>query len=103
MDPKYCNPDTWYSKAEESDKTLFRDWIKNLLATNTVDLTFLKKDGTVRNMKCTLKESVLPQFKKTEGKRKEKEEVLTVFDLQIKEWRACRFENIKEIKFTLGE
>lgn len=103
MDPKYYNPDTWYTKAEENDKKLFRHWIKNLLSTNTVDLTFLKKDGTIRNMKCTLKENELPTVKATDVTRKEKEDVLTVFDLQIKEWRACRFENIKEIKFTLGE
>jgi hypothetical protein len=41
--------------------------------------------------------------KKTDRVRKENDDVLSVFDLEKNEWRSCRYDSIREIKFTLGD
>jgi hypothetical protein len=61
---------------------------------------FEKKDGTLRTMLCTLKD-VPPYERKTETVRAENEEVLSVFDLEISEWRSFRIDSVREIRFTL--
>jgi hypothetical protein len=94
----------WYANASEKEKTLFRDWLTGLLKTNTVGLTFKKKDDTIREMKCTLAEAKLPTIeKKTDRVRKENDSVISVFDIEKGEWRSCRYDSIKQINFTLGE
>lgn len=98
----YTEP-TWYATAEEKEQTLFRDWLRGILRTETVHLTFQKKDGTIRNMKCTLSESKLPKQEQGKEVRKSNDTSMPVFDLDKNEWRAFRFDSIKQIKFTLGE
>jgi len=94
----------WYKQATEKDQKVFREWVLGVLKTTTVDLTFEKKDGTIREMKATLEESKLPVIeKKTDRVRKENDQVLSVFDLEKNEWRSCRFDSITNINFTLGE
>ena len=94
----------WYANASEKEKALFRDWLVSLLKTNTVGLTFKKKDDTIREMKCTLAEEKLPTIeKKTDRVRKENDSVISVFDIEVGEWRSCRYDSIKQINFTLGE
>lgn len=94
---------TWYSSANEEEQKLFRDWLRGVLRTETVHLTFTKKDGTIRNMKCTLSESKLPKADQGKEGRKENDSSIPVFDLEKNEWRAFRFDSVKQIKFTLGE
>jgi hypothetical protein len=94
----------WYKQADTKEQKIFRDWLIGVLKTETVYLTFEKKDGTIREMKATLEESKLPVIeKKTDRVRRENDEVLSMFDLEKKEWRACRFDSITNINFTLGE
>jgi hypothetical protein len=94
----------WYKQASAKEQKLFREWVVGVLKTNTVDLTFEKKDGTIREMKATLEESKLPVIeKKTDRVRKENDEVLSMFDLEKNEWRSCRFDSITNVNFTLGE
>ena len=55
-------------------------------------------------MKCTLDEAKLPKIeKKTDRVRKENDSVISVFDIEVGEWRSCRYDSIKQINFTLGE
>ena len=94
----------WYKSASVTEQAQFRDWLAGLLKTNTVDLTFKKKDDTIRKMKCTLAEGKLPTIeKKTDRVRKENDSVISVFDIEVGEWRSCRYDSIKQINFTLGE
>jgi hypothetical protein len=94
----------WYANASEKEKTLFRDWLTGLLKTNTVGLTFKKKDDTIREMKCTLIESMLPVIeKKTDRVRKENKDVLSILDLEKNEWRSCRYDSIEAVSFNLGK
>ena len=95
---------TWYKETNPTEQKLFREWLQGVLRTDIVNLTFLKKDDTIRKMKCTLIEASLPILeKKTDRVRKENDDVLSVFDLEKNEWRSCRYDSIREIKFTLGD
>ena len=72
------------------------------LHTNVVTVTFTKKDGSERVMRCTLQEEFLPaQDVKDikEGKvRNKSEEVVAVWDLEKESWRSFRLDSIKAVK-----
>jgi len=94
--------DTWYKKVNETERKEFRDWFTGILKTNEVNLTFTKKDGTIREMKCTLREDLMPTYeKKTDKVKTKSDETLSVFDLEKKEWRSFRFDSITSFKFDL--
>ena len=87
---------------ETKDKNKLRKWIGEHLAYGTVTVVFEKKDGTLREMRCTLKD--VPQYeRKTEGEttRKKNDEIMSVYDMDKSEWRSFRIDSIKEIKFDL--
>ena len=93
---------TWYKTADAKEQKLFREWLHGLLKTDTVDLTFVKKDDTIREMKCTLMESKLPPGYTVDPDAEIHENYIHVFDLEKQAWRSCRFDSIRSIKFTLG-
>lgn len=79
-----------------------RKWLKNVLETDVVEVTFTKKDGSERILKCTLKEDVLPEVQNKEAKEKS-QEALAVWDVESEGWRSFRWDSIKSVKFTIGE
>ena len=44
----------------EKDLGLFKTWLRSHLATGEVTVTFTKKDGSERVMKCTTSASLVP-------------------------------------------
>ena len=81
--------------------------MKGALKTNVVDVTFTKKDGTERLMKCTLDPEILPKVEIKEGAepaktRKESTTSMRVFDIEKNEWRSFTIKSVKNIKFTIG-
>ncbi len=88
---------------ETKDKKKLRKWLGEHLAYGPVTVVFEKKDGTLREMRCTLKD--VPQYeRKTESEtpRKKNDEVMSVYDMDKSEWRSFRIDSIKEIKFDLA-
>jgi hypothetical protein len=88
---------------ETKDKNKLRKWLGEHLAYGPVTVVFEKKDGTLREMRCTLKD--VPQYeRKTESEtpRKKNDEVMSVYDMDKSEWRSFRIDSIKEIKFDLA-
>ena len=80
-----------------------KDWLLGLLRSQIVDITFTKKDGSERILKCTLMESEIPTEKVPKGTEKSKsDEVVPVFDIENDGWRSFRWDSIKQINFTLG-
>lgn len=71
--------------------------IKNLLSTGTLQVTFTKKDGTERIMKCTTDSAFIPEDKQPSGEStiKENTEVVRAFDIENNGWRAFRVDSIK--------
>ena len=95
--------ENWYLNITDDERETFRNWLRNVLKTETVRLTFRKKDDTIREMVCTLNESKLPPQEQKKESRAENINSMPVFDLEKNEWRAFRFDSVKQIKFTLGE
>lgn len=87
---------------KDKDKKQFRKWLGSHLAYGEVTVTFEKKDGTLRELRCTLKD--VPEYeRKTDREvlRKTNEEVMSVFDLEKEEWRSFRIDSVKQIAFDL--
>lgn len=92
------------SKWTDDEWNAFTEWLKGALKTNIVDVTFTKKDGTERLMKCTLQPELLPkvEIKEDAKPRKESTTSLRVFDTEKNEWRSFTIKSVKNVKFTIG-
>lgn len=79
-----------------------KETLKNLLKQNVVDLTFTKVDGTKRNMKCTLKENLLPGqvAEKLSPRKQENDNVLPVWDLEKESFRSFRIDSLTEYQIV---
>ena len=107
-------PGTQYQEADDTQKAVIRDWVRSLLQKGTVTVTFVKADGAVRDMKCTLDWEQIPQDKQPKGdvpveklmetkKRKEPDpHGLRVFDVEKQEWRSFRFDRLQKITTELA-
>lgn len=87
----------------DKDKTRFTKWLHSHLVMGEMYVNFEKKDGTLREMRCTLKD--VPEYdRKTESEtpRKKSEGTMSVFDLDKQEWRSFRIDSVKSISFKLG-
>lgn len=72
----------------------------NMLKNETVDVEFVKKDGSLRLLTCTLREDKLPaqvDLEQAIQTRKENPDVLAVFDLVNQGWRSFRWDSVKTI------
>lgn len=101
----------------ETELAQFKDWLKDHLKHGPVAVTFTKRDGTERVMKCTLSESLVPIVEAKTDTRDEKltdllkdmpkkerkvnEDVLPVYDLESKAWKSFRWDSIKHVTLTL--
>ena len=91
----------WYKSASDSDREVFKSWLRSHLVMGEMKIKFIKKDETLRDMRCTLGAGYLPVTEEKEIKRKENTEVLAVWDLDKNAWRAVRYDSIKEIRFDI--
>jgi hypothetical protein len=90
----------FYATASDEDKKIFRNWLVSHLKMGEVRLTFNKKDGTIREMKATLDQKVVPIIENTTGTEKKRSpEVVSVWDMEKSAWRSVRFDSIMQISF----
>lgn len=76
-----------------------KESIATLLRNCDAIVTFIKKDGTERVMKCTLREGVaVPYEKKTERTREAKDDLLPVWDIDASGWRSIIVTSIQTIE-----
>lgn len=86
----------------EFDTKEGRKWLKTLLKEREVVISFTKKDGTEREMRCTLLESVIPMDKMPKNTKKVKsDESLAVFDVEKSDWRSFRWDSVQKVDFSL--
>lgn len=91
---------TVWNEWNETEREACRSWLKSILASEVVSITFTKVDGTKRVMKASLKESVIPVLEsKTTRTRTPNPDVISVVDTEIGEWRSIRFDSITELRF----
>lgn len=90
---------TW----NESEWDKFTVWLKGMLSVSPVTVTFTKKDGTERVMKCTLDPKELPAQAVTESKkeRKKSDNTLAVYDLESKGWRSFTIKSVTRVEITI--
>lgn len=76
--------------------------LQEKLYNGVVTVTFTKKDGTIREMNCTLNPEYLPEtpvLLREEGYgRKVSEEVLAVWDTDVGGWRSFRLDSVSSVK-----
>ena len=79
-----------------------KNWLLTLLREQEITVKFVKKDGSEREMLCTLSESKIPADKAPKGTEKTKsDDVVPVFDIENQGWRSFRWDSITGIHFDL--
>jgi len=118
-------PGTQYQEADEAGKEQIRTWVKSLLNNSVVNVQFVKSDGTVRDMRCTVDASrvLIPSVKQptaaaagivasatanidglseSRKPRKEPDPVnQRVYDLDLNEWRSFRYDRLQKISVEI--
>ena len=70
------------------------DLIKKL-EKGVVSISFTKKDGTLREMACTLDTTIIPdEFAPKGVERTKPVDSLSVFDVEKNEWRSFRWDSL---------
>jgi hypothetical protein len=81
-----------------------KEWLRSVLQSEIVTVTFEKLDGTTRKMRCTLIENKIPDESKPKNSGKlQSDDAIAVFDLEKQDWRSFRFDSVRRIEFTLSE
>ena len=88
--------------------TMNREDYMRLLRDNICVVTFTKRDGTERVMRCTLKSEYLPKIPagnfgeitevKSKTIKKPSETSISVWDMDKSAWRGFTLDSVKEIK-----
>ena len=90
------------NEIEEIEMIYTREDIKNVLQNQSAVVTFTKKDGTERKMKCTLSEDLIPLDHRPTNdgtpRIKLNDTVLPVFDLDNQGWRSFAISSIKDVQ-----
>ncbi len=85
--------------------TTYSGWLRLALKTKVLGVTFTKKDGTERVMRCTLDTNLIPKKEIKEGQefkeRKQSDTSIAVYDLDKKEWRSFVVKSVKTVDFTV--
>jgi hypothetical protein len=87
----------------DNDWDVFSKWIKGILIISDTTVTFTKKDGAERVMRCTLRPDALPVQEVTESKepRKTSDSTLSVYDLEANGWRSFTIRAVKRVEFAI--
>ena len=98
--------------SNEKEFKIFKEWTYGLLKDNNVKhlcVTFTKKDGTERDMQCTLVSTKIPTDKQPsssvgleeEANRQIDGSAVRVFDTEKQEWRSFRWDSVTKVSFDL--
>ena len=90
---------TPYSTWDDADWSDYAEYIRDSLKEHEVTVTFTKKDGSEREMRCTLNPNALPTQDITESKesRKKSENTIAVYDLDAQAWRSFTIRSVKNV------
>ena len=114
-----AQPGTMYQEADIEGRKYFRDWVRGLLDVAEITVTFVKADGTLRDMRCTLDRDRIPPQSPAKGssdpwsilgeakavkavKAPEENHTQKVFDLDAGAWRSFRYDRLKKVTATLS-
>ena len=113
-------PGTMYQEADKTGRKYFRDWVRGVLEVTEITVTFVKADGSVRDMRCTLDgDKIPPQLPRQLNKapvdgivredreiaaliKPEENHTQKVFDLDAMAWRSFRYDRLKKVTATMS-
>ena len=81
----------------QEDSSWRNNFLKDLLHKSVVSVKFIKKDGTERDMLCTLKPDLLPaqtDLEESVQKKAPNPDILAVYDVEKDGWRSFRYDSI---------
>lgn len=67
-----------------------------MLSNGIVQLGFEKADGTPREMYATTVSSMMPDEKKPKAPKTQSGDLVSVFDLELKDWRALKASKVRK-------
>lgn len=98
LEKNYCPCKDW----TENDWIMFETWLKGMLSVNDqIFVSFIKKDGSERLLRCTTNPKHLPMVENKESKRKVSTNTIAVFDLDNNGWRSFTIKSVKKVEFSL--
>lgn len=89
------------SQPTQGESSWQNEFLKEQLHKGVVRVKFVKKDGSIRDMQCTLKADLLPaqtDIEESVQKKTPNPAVLAVYDVENNGWRSFRWDSI--IGFT---
>ena len=118
-----AQPGTTYQESGETGRHIFREWVRKLLEVSEITVTFVKADGTLRDMRCTLdRDRIPPQPPRADKPAKEapvdgivredreiaalikpkENHTQKVFDLDAGAWRSFRYDRLRKVTATMS-
>ena len=106
-------PGNYYQEAPDSDRAEFRKWVHGLLNDGQVQVSFIKSDGSEREMTCTLSEVYGAKYKtivedmsldnsvEVKQPKPPNNDVCRIWDCDAKAWRSFRWDRLKRIQFKV--
>ena len=90
---------------EGLDNEKKRSYIKSMLNHDPMKVKFTKVNGDEREMFCTLTNEYIPEDKVygDGSARKKNMDVLAVFDIEKRDWRSFRIENVVDFAIVRTE
>jgi hypothetical protein len=78
---------------------LSKEEIKTLLKESTCVVKFIKSDGSIRNMTCTLNASAIPpqqvsESTSTKVRKEDSENIVRVWDIEKSAWRSFKISTV---------
>ena len=72
-----------------------KEQIREAARAGVISVQFTKKDGSLRDMRCSLQEKYLPKLMDdTEATMKDNPDVLAVWDIDVNGWRSFRIDSV---------
>jgi hypothetical protein len=98
---------SWYQEATEEEREELRNWMRGVLREQEMEVKFVKSDGTMRTMRCTLNESlgatiINKESTETSSTKRTSTDVCAVWDCEANGWRSFRWDRLREINFAIG-
>jgi hypothetical protein len=86
-----------YLQRSETEQENIRASIRQLLESAIIQVTFIKKDGTERVMKCSNHAKFMPAVDRN-SKKQSSAEAVTVWDIEADDWRSFRYDRVRSLK-----
>lgn len=86
--------------SDQEDTKVTEEEIRKMLSNGIIHLKFEKADGSIREMYATAVSSMMPDNKKPSAPKTQTGDLISVFDLELKEWRALKASKVQQVEYV---